>query len=89
MRRGGPRGPKPKSATVATRVTAELREAMDRESERTGRSLSAVCEVWLERGRLACALDRKVVEAADHADHLPWGSPVTVRFADNHDGQVQ
>ncbi len=51
-RAGGrpPRGPKSgKGATLATRITAETRRALDAEAERTGRSVSQVVEIFLER----------------------------------------
>jgi hypothetical protein len=54
-------GPKAgKGATLATRITAETREALDDEARRTGRSLSQVVETWLDRARegRATYLDR-------------------------------
>ncbi len=52
--RGGrpPQGPKSgKGATLATRITAETREAIEAEAVRTGRSISQVAEMWLEEAR--------------------------------------
>lgn len=40
-----------KSSNFATRVTAPTREALDRESERLGRSKSQIAEVWLDEAR--------------------------------------
>jgi hypothetical protein len=41
-----------KRAPVLVRVSAEMRAAIEAESERTGRSLSAVAELWLEQARV-------------------------------------
>lgn len=47
-----PQGPKSgKGATLATRITAETRQAIEAEAERTGRSISQVVELWLEDAR--------------------------------------
>lgn len=52
-RRGRPpKGPKSgKGHTLTTRITAETREALEAEAERTGRSISQVAEIWIEDGR--------------------------------------
>ena len=51
--RGRPaQGPKSgKGAVLTTRITAETRAALEAEAERTGRSISQVAEIWIERGR--------------------------------------
>lgn len=41
-----------KRAPVLVRVSAEMRSAIEAESDRTGRSLSAVAELWLEQARV-------------------------------------
>lgn len=41
-----------KRVPVLVRVSAEMRAAIEAESERTGRSLSAVTELWLEQARV-------------------------------------
>lgn len=47
-----PLGPKSgKGATLATRITAETRQALDEEASRTGRSISQVVEIWLDEAR--------------------------------------
>ena len=47
-----PKGPKAgKTATLATRITAETRAAIEAEAERTGRSISQVTEIWLDEAR--------------------------------------
>lgn len=47
-----PKGPiRGKSANLATRITPETREALEREAVRSGRSLSQVAELWLELAR--------------------------------------
>jgi hypothetical protein len=53
-KRGGrpAQGPKSgKGATLATRITAETRAAIEAEAERTGRSISQVAELWIEEAR--------------------------------------
>lgn len=54
VRRGRPpKGPmQGKGFNFATRVTAETRAALEAEAQRTGRSMSQVAELWLERGRI-------------------------------------
>jgi hypothetical protein len=40
-----------KGSAILARVTQELRQAIDAEAERTGRSISQVVELWLEQAR--------------------------------------
>jgi hypothetical protein len=42
MKKGG------KRSVLNARITGEMRAALKAEAERTGRSLSAVAELWLE-----------------------------------------
>jgi hypothetical protein len=47
-----PKGPKSgKDATLATRITAATRQALDEEAARSGLSLSQVVELWLDEAR--------------------------------------
>jgi hypothetical protein len=51
-----PKGPKSgKGATLATRITAETRAAIEAEAEHTGRSISQVTEIWLDEARIGRA----------------------------------
>jgi hypothetical protein len=50
----GPRGGK--GATMATRITREMRAALEAEAERSGRSIGQVAELWLEEARQLNAL---------------------------------
>ena len=43
---------KGKGYTLTARITAETRQALEDEAERTGRSISQVAERWIEGGRL-------------------------------------
>lgn len=56
---------KAKRASYATRTTPAMREAINREAERSGRSVSEVAERWLELGRVAERLLR-LVEGRNH-----------------------
>lgn len=48
-------------SAVLIRITAEMRSAIDAEAATSGRSISQVCELWLEDGRFLHALKRKVL----------------------------
>ena len=56
-----------KRENFATRITSEMRQSLDAEAERTGRSVSQVAELWLERGRLGCTQDKLLMERAEQA----------------------
>lgn len=64
-----PKGPKSgKGATMATRITAETRAALEAEAERTGRSLSQVAEMWLEEARQGRATVEQMLGGLQVAD---------------------
>lgn len=60
-----PKGPiRGKSAVFQTRITPEMRRAIEVEADRTGMSLSQVAERWLEDGRLYAAMKKRILEEA-------------------------
>lgn len=59
-------GPKSgKGATLATRITAATRAALDEEAGRSGRSVSQVAEIWLDEARNGRAALKDLVGGYD------------------------
>jgi hypothetical protein len=56
----GPRGGK--GSALTTRVSNEMRQALDIEAARSGRSIGQVVEHWLERGRLLSAMEDAIIK---------------------------
>lgn len=63
-----------KKHTLAARITQETRDALEREAERTGRSMSQVAEAWIEKGRFLQAYERAVLERGDRPQPSPEGA---------------
>lgn len=64
-----------KTHPLQARITEELRGALEAEAERTGRSLSQVAELWMERARLGRASANALLSDAQDADGRP-GDPI-------------
>lgn len=55
----GPKGGK--GHTMTARITGDMRESLEDEARRTGRSIGQVAELWMEKGRDA----ERMARAAD------------------------
>lgn len=60
-----------KSAMLCLRVTAEMRQRIEAEVERTGRSISQVAELWIMDGERLDMLLRAYRARADRGEEPP------------------